>query len=116
MHTATRLIGILAGLVLTDRDTRLSVDYLRRDLMRHAAEGEPWRARAALDVILEIDAAAWASLLGLIDEYPVLHAALDAGKRGARTIDPTDVKFISLNSDIAVVQGFVAELASILTG
>jgi hypothetical protein len=116
IYTATRLIAILAGLVLADRDTRLSVDRLRRDLIRHAAEGEPWRARAALDVILTLDAAAWATLLGLIDEYPVLHAALDAGKRGARTIDPADVKFMSQNSDIAVVHGFVAELPSILTG
>jgi hypothetical protein len=116
VYTATRLIAILSGLVLTDRDTRLSVDRLRRDLIRHFAEGEPWRARPALDVILVLDAAAWASLLGLIDEYPVLHAALDAGKRGARTIDPADVKFISQNGDIAAVRDFVAELASVLTG
>jgi Family of unknown function (DUF6178) len=114
--SATRLIAILAGLVLADRNTRLSVDWLRRDLIRHVAEGEPWRARAALDVILELDAASWASLLGLIDVYPVLHAALSAGRRGARTIDPGDVMFISQNSDIVVVQGFLAELPSILAG
>ena len=116
VYTANMLVAVLAGLVLADRDTRLSIDRLRRDLIRHVAEGEAWRARPALDVILTLDASAWASLLGLIDEYPVLHAALDAGKRGARTIDPADVTFISQNSDIAAVHGFVAELASILTG
>src|SRR5262249_4809530 len=114
IYATNRLIEVLAEIVCSDRDTYLSLDRLRRDLNRHLADREPWRARDSLDAILALDAPAWAALGGLIDECPVLHAALGAPGRRSRTISPTDFTFIARNSDLAAVREFMASLASAL--
>src|SRR5437762_2980854 len=59
------------------------LDALRIELAKHCQAAAPWRARDAIDVILTLDALAWATLLGLIDECPVLHAG-SAASRDAR--------------------------------
>ena len=56
------------------------LDALRIELSTCCRAGMPWRARDALDVIAILDMPAWAALLGLIDECPVLHAALRASR------------------------------------
>src|SRR5262249_49694908 len=52
MYAAQRLIAVLGEIRCTDRDVQLRLDGLRRDLLRHIRDGEPWRARNMLDVIL----------------------------------------------------------------
>ncbi len=56
----------------------MQVDLLRlgRELSRHTQEGAPWRARDALDVVAMLDTTVWASLLGLLDECPVILASM----------------------------------------
>ena len=115
MYVAQHLIDVLAGIRCSDRDIQLRLDGLRRELMQGVRNREPWRARDALDVILMLDAPSWAALLALIDECPVIHAALDAPRQRRRTINPADFAFISQNSQIAAVREFMASLPSALT-
>jgi hypothetical protein len=71
--TANRLLGVLRGLRVVDRDIQSGIDALRFNLARCTRDGEPWRAGDALDVIMMLDMPAWATLLGLIAECPVIH-------------------------------------------
>jgi len=75
----------------------------------------PWRARESLDVIAIIDMPAWMALLGLIDECPVLHAALGAS-RNPRThsVSASAFEFISENSQIASIREFMESLPETL--
>ena len=116
MYVAQHLVGVLAGVRCSDRDIQLQLDGLRRALRQGVRNREPWRARDALDVILMLDAPSWAALLALIDECPVIHAALDRSSQGRRTINPADFAFISQNSQIAAVREFMTSLPSALTG
>ena len=88
MYAAERLIGVLTGLRCDDREIQAGLDALRIEMTRHWQAGAPWRARDALDVIAILDMPAWATLLGLIDECPVIHAGIGAsrgsGTRGQR--------------------------------
>jgi hypothetical protein len=77
--------------------------------------GVPWRARGALDVLAMLDMPAWVSLLGLLDECPVLPAALTAtveGRTGA--ISPTAFEFIATTSQIGEVRAFMDKLPDVL--
>jgi len=66
-------------------------------------------------VIIMLDGPSWAALLALIDECPVLHAALGGSRQRCRVINPTDFEFISENSQIVAVREFMASLPSVLT-
>jgi hypothetical protein len=115
MYTAERLIRVLTSLRCDDRETQTGLDALRVDMTRHWQAGEPWRARDALDVIAILDMPAWAALLGLIDECPVMHAGIGAS-RGSRTlaVSASAFEFISENSQIASVREFMHSLPDTL--
>jgi hypothetical protein len=116
MYTAQRLIEILSTVRCNDRDTYLGLEALRTALVRGVRHGAPWRARDALDVIVTLDMPAWAALLGLIAECPVLHAGLSAARQpGTHTIDATAFEFISENSQIATVHAFIESLPELLS-
>ena len=74
LFAANRLIEVLGEVTCDDREIQSSLDALRIDMTRQCQAGTPWRARDALDVIAILDTPAWAALLGLIDECPVVHA------------------------------------------
>ncbi len=112
MHAAAHLIEVLTVLRCSDRDIQLRLDGLRRALIRHTADGQPWRAGEALDVILSLDSPSWAALRGLLDECPVIHAAITASRRALRAISPTDFAFISQRAQLAAVREFLSELPS----
>lgn len=115
MFTAERLIDVVADIRCRDRDIRLRLNGLRRELTRHVCDRAPWRARNALDVIVMLDAPSWAALLALIDECPVMHAAVGASQRRCRAINAADFEFIAQNSQIAAVREFLESLPSTLT-
>jgi len=115
MFVAGRLVDITGDIRCKDRDIQLRLHVLRRELTRHVGDRAPWRARHALDVIVMLDAPAWAALLALIDECPVMHAAIEASRQSCRTINAQDFEFISENSQIAIVREFVEALPSTLT-
>jgi hypothetical protein len=117
LYATARLISVLDDLRCDDRDIQSSLDALRIDLMKHAQQGAPWGARDSLDVIAILDMPAWAALLGLIDECPVMHAALGASAgSGIRTVSATAFTFISESSQIAAVREFMRSLPSALGG
>jgi hypothetical protein len=115
MYTAERLIAVLTRLRCGDREIQNELDLLRLHMTRHWQAGAPWRARGALDVITILDMPAWATLLGLIDECPVIHAGIGASQ-GPRTreISATAFEFISENSQIASVHEFMRLLPETL--
>jgi hypothetical protein len=113
---ARRLIDVLGRMQCSDRGISLQLEGLRRGLIEHTANGAPWHAADALDVILALDAACWAALLGLIAECPVIHAALGASAQSRRSAAPTDFEFISRGSQLAAVRQFLAGLPGLLTG
>jgi hypothetical protein len=119
MHAARHLVTVLDELRCTDRDIQFRLSELRFELTKQCGQGRPWRAHGALDVILMLDAPAWASLLALISECPVLHAAIDEPSRTAvakaRSVSPTAFEFISTNSQIAAILEFLRRLPETLT-
>jgi hypothetical protein len=117
MYAADRLIDVLGELRCGDREIHLALKDLRVDLLKHWQTGEPWAARNALDVIAILDTPAWAALLGLLDECPVLHAALNASvNAGPRSVGADDFTFISENRQIATIRRFMRSLPDQLMG
>ena len=113
IYAAERLVEVLKGLRCDDRETQTGLYALRVEMTKHCRAGEPWRARDAMDVLAILDQPAWATLLALIDECPVIHAGLGASRR-ARTIDASAFEFISTNSQIASVREFMQSLPETL--
>ena len=94
---------------------QLGLDVLRRTLARQHEAGTPWLARDALDAIAVLDVAAWAGLLGVLDECPVLPAALTAALEGQTgPVSATAFDFISTKRQIGEVRLFMGRLADIL--
>lgn len=107
MYAAEQLVGILGSMSCEDRETREALDALRITMTKQLRSGTPWRARDALDVIAMLDAPSWAALLGLIDECPVLHAAVSASLTGARAVSASAFEFIADNRQISTVREFM---------
>jgi hypothetical protein len=84
-------------------------------MTRHWQDGAPWRARDALDVIVLLDMPAWATLLGLINECPVIHAAIGTSRRSrTRAVSASAFEFISENRQIASIHEFMESLSKTL--
>ncbi len=117
MYAAKQLIQVLTGLRNDDRQTQAALNALRIEMKRHVRDGAPWLAREALDVIVLLDMPAWATLLGLIDECPVIPAAIGASRgSGTRAVSASAFEFISENGQIASVHEFMESLAKTLGG
>jgi hypothetical protein len=115
MYAAEQLIGVLAALKCDDVETRAGLKALRMSMTKQWRAGRPWQAREALDVITILDMPAWATLLGLIDECPVIHAGLGASRQaGTRAVNASAFEFISENSQIALVRDFMQSLPETL--
>jgi hypothetical protein len=117
MYTAEQLIGVLTRMRCDDREIQTWLDALRIKMAKYWQAGAPWRARDALDVIAILDMPAWAVLLALIDECPVLHAGVGAfSDSRTRSVSASDFEFISENSQIASVREFMQSLPETLRG
>jgi hypothetical protein len=86
-------------------------------LRNGVASGTPWSGRDTLDVIMTLDIPAWATIVGLIAEYPVIHGAMAAAS-GVRVkaVKPSDFTFISRNAQIAAIHSFLDGLPAMLRG
>jgi hypothetical protein len=114
---ADRLVDTLTGLRCDDGEIQLGVVALRAAMSRQRQAGTPWAARGAMDVIAILDTPAWAALLGLIDECPVLHGVITAaGRPGTRSISMSAFEFISGNDQLAAIHAFLDRLPSTLSG
>jgi hypothetical protein len=62
-----------------------------------------------------LDMPAWATLVGLIDECPVMHAGIGASRDSStRAVSASAFEFISENSQIASVRAFMQSLPETL--
>ena len=115
MYAAEQLIVILTDLRCDDREIQTGLNALQIKMAKHWRAGEPWRARSALDAIAPLDLPAWAVLLALMDEFPVLHKTVGA-LRDSRilSVSVSDFEFISENSQIACVREFMKSLPEVL--
>jgi hypothetical protein len=115
MFVTDRLIVLLADLRCVDEVIQDGLETLRRELAKQRDAGTPWRARDALDALAMLDMPAWASILGLLDECPVLPEALTATlERRASAVSATAFEFISTSDQIGRVRAFMARLPDIL--
>jgi hypothetical protein len=115
MFVAGQLLLALADLRFSDADVQRGVHVLRIELRRQRKAGTPWRARDALDVMATLDIPAWVSVLGLLDECPVIPAALTAtleGRIGA--ISATEFEFVSTRRQLGEIRAFMARFPDIL--
>ena len=115
MFVAEHLIVTLTDLRCVDAETQDGLDALRRELVRQRDAGTPWRARDALEVLAMLDMPSWVSLLGLLDECPVLPAALTATLEGhTGAVSATAFEFISTTGQIGEVRAFMWRLPGAL--
>jgi hypothetical protein len=115
IYTAQQLLDVLGRLQYEDCSMQAELDELRIQLSSCYRIGMPWRARNALDVIAILDMPAWTALLGLIDECPVLHAALRASQTPrTRSVIASAFEFISDNRQIAFIREFIQSLPDTL--
>ena len=78
---------------------------LRIAIIKQVQAGTPWRAAQSLDVIAILDQPAWAALVALIAECPVIHGALTASlEHQTHVIDAQAFSFITGNADITMVR------------
>ncbi len=113
LYATDRLIAVLAK--LRDQGEEDGLAALRVELSKYRRTDEPWRAREALDVIMILDTPAWAVLLGLLDECPVMHVSLAASRDvKARTVDASAFEFIAGNSQVAAIREFFRALPELL--
>jgi len=115
VFVAERLAALLPDLRCVDDDVTDGLRQLRRALLRAREDGRPWQARAALEVIAMLDPPAWASLVGLLDECPILPDALPATlERRTGAISASAFEFIATASQIDQVRAFTVQLPDIL--
>jgi hypothetical protein len=116
LFVADQLVSTLADLQCDDADTRHGLTARRRPLVTQRAAGTPWLARDAADVLAMLDMTAWISVLGLLDECPILPAALTAIlERQTTTVSPTAFEFISTTAQLGEVRLFMRTLPGVLS-
>lgn len=112
---ANGLIAILDNVDAVDGDVRRELAALRRTLLRERDAGTPWRARGAAEILAMLDTTAWAGVLGLLDECPVLPGAVTAVvERRTTPVSATDFAFISTSAQIDDVRAFMRKLPELL--
>jgi Family of unknown function (DUF6178) len=117
LFVADQLMSTLADLHCVDADTRHGLRALRRKLEKQREAGTPWLARDAADVLAMLDMTAWISVLGLLDECPILPAALTAVlERRTTSVSPTAFEFISTTAQIGDIRLFMRTLPAVLSG
>ena len=116
MYAAGQLVEALKGFQYHDREIQAALNRLRIELKKSLRAGTPWLSRDAMEVLATLDMPAWFALLGMIDECPVLHAAVRASQtRGTRAIGADDFEFIAGNSQIASIHTYLETLLETLS-
>lgn len=116
LFVADQLLSTLADLRCGDADTRRGLRALRRTLEQQREAGTPWLARRAADVLAMLDTTAWISVIGLLDECPILPEALTAVlDRRTTPVSPTAFAFVSTTAQIGDIRLFMRMLPGVLS-
>jgi len=114
---ADELVSTLTELECADEDTRRGLRTLLREVAHQRKAGTPWLARDAAEVLATLDVTAWIGVLGLLDECPIVPAALTAVlERRTTPVSPTAFEFISTTAQIGEVRAFMRALPGVLSG
>jgi hypothetical protein len=117
LFVADQLLSTLGLIRSLDADVNRELRVLRRELTTQRAAGTPWLARGAADVLGMLDPAASVSVLGLLDECPIIPAALTAVlERLTTPVSPHAFAFISTTAQIGDVRVFMRTLPGLLSG
>jgi len=105
-----RLVRVLGELKIHDAEIRRDLQGLRARLSAQLEAGTPWRERERLEVLACLDPPAWATLLFLVDECPVVpKAASKAGGRAPLRV-ASEFEFISESDQIGWALEYVDSL------
>jgi hypothetical protein len=116
LFVADELVSTLTDLHSVDADTERDLMALGRKLEKQREAGTPWLARDAVDVLAMLDTTVCISMLGLLDECPILPAALTAVlERRTTLVSPTTFEFISTAAQIGDIRLFMKSLAGVLS-
>jgi uncharacterized protein DUF6178 len=116
LFVADQLTATLADVPCVDADTRRELQTLRRALLKQRQAGTPWLVRGAAEVLAILDMTACISVIGLLDECPILPAALTAVlERRTMPVSPTAFEFISTTAQIGDIRLFMRTLPSVLS-
>jgi hypothetical protein len=116
LFVARELIATIDALHVSDIDIDEGLGSLRRALARQCETGTPWLAREAAEILAMLDMTAWASVVGLLDECPVVPAAMIAIlEGGTAAVSPTAFEFISTAAQIRAVHAFMRKLPDVLS-
>ena len=115
LHSARRLVETLRDVTSDDPEVQTQLTELSQRMGSQLKAGTPWRERDNLDVLAILDQPSWATLLGLLDECPVVPKGDgSAGPRPLRVT--TEFEFISENRQVAWARDFMASLPDRLVG
>jgi hypothetical protein len=105
-----RLVRVLGELKIHDAEIRRDLQGLRARLTAQLEAGTPWRERERLEVLACLDPPAWATLLLLVDECPVVpkRASRPEGRAPLRVT--SEFEFVSENDQIAWAFSYVDSL------
>lgn len=116
LFTAESLLATLRDVGSTDREVRRGLVRLRRALGAQRDAGTPWRARDATEVLALLDRRVWMGVRALLDECPVLPAAVASFLENRASGDrPGAFEFISTAAQIGDVHAFLRKIAEVLT-
>jgi hypothetical protein len=116
LFVADQLMSTLIGLRCPDADIARELGALQRQLAVQRQAGTPWLSRDAADVLATFDTTAWISVLGLLDECPILPDALTAVlERRTTPVSPIAFEFISTTAQIGDVRVFMKALPEVLS-
>lgn len=107
---ARQVVDVLDGMQVSDRDVQFELRVLRRELRQQLRNGTPWRARRRLDVLATLDLPAWAALLALFDECPVMLSNVSAPGDRQLTVNPSEFRFIAEAGHVTAVHRFLQSL------
>jgi len=115
LDAARRLVETLRDVTSDDPEVQTQLTELSQRMGSQLKAGTPWRERDNLDVLAILDQPSWATLLGLLDECPVVpRGDRSAGPRPLRVT--TEFEFISENRQVAWARDFVESLPDRLVG
>jgi hypothetical protein len=111
LYVPERLVEILSELRCDDDLVQDQLGDLSRVLKAQVKAGTPWRARDELDVLAILDQPSWATLLGLVDECPVVPKVAPRPADGRPPLRvASEFEFISENRQITWVRDFLRSL------
>jgi hypothetical protein len=111
MAAARGLHSALNTVRSRDRDIQIGLTRLRAGLTKQIEANTPWRARPLLEVVASLDLPAWAALLGLFGECPVMASVLAGSRDAARhRVSATAFEFISEREQIEAIETFLESL------